>query len=1122
MEIMNVQRHIFTLAGLASALLLTACSGDETVLCGASEVLCGTSCVTLDDDPRHCGACNTTCGAGEVCVDGACGVTCPAGRTSCEGACRDLETDRAHCGACDAACGAGQACVSGACATTCPTGQDLCEGGCFDLQTSNAHCGACGEACGAGLVCAAGSCQASCPTGQALCGGQCFDLQTSSAHCGDCATACGAGEVCRAGGCETQCPTGQAVCEGACFDLQQAVEHCGDCATTCGAGQFCVAGQCATSCPVGQQACGTVCAATATDPAHCGACDVACGVAEACVGGACTPSCGGGLLLCDGACRDPQVDAAHCGGCGVACQAGEACRAGACSPACGPGQTQCGNACANVQTDEANCGGCGVACGANQLCVAGSCTLTCAGSTPTACNGACTNTQADPNNCGACGNVCAASEVCSAGTCQGACGAGLIDCGGACVSLQNDPAHCGACGVACTAGLGATGVCSAGACGVVCAVGRADCDGDLLSSGGNGCEALLSLDPGNCGACGNACLPANGTGGCTAGACAVATCNPGFDDCDANPANGCEANLQADDNNCTACGAACGAGDGCSAGVCFAGGRSGEDCTGPILLLPGTNTYNYIASTNNYLTAVPTCGSGYAAAGGDVVFEYASTFDGYIDLTLAKPASTRYHLVVGPAQCGQVSPEVVCVSDFTNTSMGFRLPVTQGSSSFIYLVDTTSGTNPLPDPLSVTVAETSCATQPPLTFVSSVPAAGTTVGDWLPPVALTFSGPVRTNVGTITLTGDMGSTQTYDLATTNLVTFGTGDTVVNINPAQPFRSGETVTVSWTGLVDPLCGTLVAPATPALTFTIPTAPCAPGVNGMVGGNITRIPTGLRTTFTEYYAEADTDPNGWIYVGGTTSLYRFSKQGGLFQDIEDVSRSGTISLLGYSALVDGGSVYVLDDTTVTTLPIINRLTRLTTNGGLDWGPEDIAQWSTAAPQDDVRSPTAYNGRIYMITGEGTSTVNTEIWSIPAPGAPLMQAVLEGSFAGPYNCSGLAVDSTYYYTTCASASDQVVRIAKAGFAVTTFPVPFDFTTTIGTVHGVDADNDGLFDYLYMQGWKEEAYVMCEPDSATPFFSTFFKTGTGTSQYGLAFDRANNTLWMMDDATNELIRIQ
>ncbi|MCB9647208.1 MAG: hypothetical protein H6730_11510 [Deltaproteobacteria bacterium] len=1122
METTNVQRYTLTLAGLASALLLISCSGDEPVLCNASETLCGTACVTLDDDPRHCGACNTACSTGEVCVDGACGVTCPTGHTECGGACRDLETDRAHCGACDTACGAGEACVSGACTTTCPAGQDLCGGGCYDLETANDHCGDCATACGAGEVCVAGACSASCPTGQDLCDAQCFDLQTASAHCGDCGTACGAGEVCRAGGCETQCPTGQTVCGGACFDTASDAEHCGDCDTACGVGQFCVAGACATNCPPGQAACGAVCTSTTTDPAHCGDCNTTCGVAEACVGGACTPSCGVSLLLCDGACRDIRVDSAHCGGCGVACPAGQACSAGSCSPACGPGQLQCGNACTNVQTDEANCGGCGQACGANELCAAGICTLSCAGATPADCNGTCTSTQADPNNCGGCGVACTPSEVCSAGACQGACGVGLVDCGGSCVSIQDDPANCGGCGVVCTAASGATGVCSAGVCGEVCVTGRADCDGDLLTSGSNGCEALLALDPGNCGTCGNACLPANGTGGCAAGVCAVATCNPGFDDCDNNPANGCEANLQADDNHCAACGIVCGSGTGCSAGVCFPGGRSGEDCTGPILLLAGNNTYSYIASTNDYMTGIPSCGANYAASGGDVVFEYDADFNGFIDVTLAKPASTRYHMVVGPPMCGQVLPEVVCVSDFTNTTMGFQLAVTQGSTYFVYLVDSTSGTNPLPDPLDVTVVETSCATIPPVTLVSSVPSSGTAVSDWLPSVALTFSAAVQTNVGTITLTGSLGTTQTYDLATSPLVTFGTSNTVVTVNPAQPFRSGETVTVSWSGLVEPLCGTAVAAVSPALTFSIPAAPCTPGVNGMIGGNITRIPTGLRTAFTEYYVEADEDPNGWVYVGGTANLYRFSKQGGLFQDIEDVSRSGPISLLGYSALVDGGSVYVLDDTTSTTLPITGRLTRVTSNGGLDWGQEDIARWPTVAPQDDVRSPTVYNGRIYMLTGEATSTVDTEIWSIPVPGTPLVDAVLEGGFGGAYYCSGLAVDSTYYYTTCASPSDQVVRIAKAGFAVTTFPVSFDFTTTIGTVHGVDADNDGLFDYLYMQGWKEEAYVVCEPDSGAPFFSTFFKTGTGTSQYGLGFDRANNTLWMTDDATNELIRIQ
>ncbi|MDB4927985.1 MAG: Tryptophan synthase alpha chain, partial [Myxococcaceae bacterium] len=58
---------------------------------------------------------------------------------------------------------------------------------------------------------------------------------------------------------------------------------------------------------------------------------------------------------------------------------------------------------------------------------------------------------------------------------------------------------------------------------------------------------------------------------CAAGACGVA-CGAGFADCDANPANGCEASTQTSALHCGACGAAC------ASGVC-GGGRCGSFAT---------------------------------------------------------------------------------------------------------------------------------------------------------------------------------------------------------------------------------------------------------------------------------------------------------------------------------------------------------------------------------------------------------------------------------------------------------------------------------------------------------------------------------------------------------------
>lgn len=121
-----------------------------------------------------------------------------------------------------------------------------------------------------------------------------------------------------------------------------------------------------------------------------------------------------------------------------------------------------------------------------------------------------------------------------------------------CVDKHVDVNHCGACGNACPAHA----ACADGAC--YCPSPYIPCDGGCVNG---------QTDAGNCGTCGNLCASVNGTGACVAGGC-VLTCDAGYADCDGDPSTGCETNLDADPNNCGACANACGAGQGCAAGVC--------------------------------------------------------------------------------------------------------------------------------------------------------------------------------------------------------------------------------------------------------------------------------------------------------------------------------------------------------------------------------------------------------------------------------------------------------------------------------------------------------------------------------------------------------------------------
>lgn len=129
---------------------------------------------------------------------------------------------------------------------------------------------------------------------------------------------------------------------------------------------------------------------------------------------------------------------------------------------------------------------------------------------------------------------------------------GVVDNG---IDLSTSATDCGSCGHACGELTGVeTGACSGGGCVVTCRSGFDDCDGDP----DNGCEANLDVEVANCSGCGMACDFANGAGTCAGGTCALSECEAGFADCDADGRNGCEVDLTTA-ANCGRCGHDCGA-----------------------------------------------------------------------------------------------------------------------------------------------------------------------------------------------------------------------------------------------------------------------------------------------------------------------------------------------------------------------------------------------------------------------------------------------------------------------------------------------------------------------------------------------------------------------------------
>ncbi|EYF06307.1 Hypothetical protein CAP_2185 [Chondromyces apiculatus DSM 436] len=562
--------------------------------------------VNISGNANHCGACGTQCtvaNGSPLCSNGTCQVgACAQGYANCDnnpanGCEIHVANNPGNCGACGATCTVANstpACVGGTCQVgTCNAGYGDCDGsaatGCeTNLQNNVASCGACGNTCTAANgtpACTNGACTiASCNAGWGNCDGNAANgcetnLQNSLGSCGTCGNACTAANgspVCSSGTCGiASCNAGFGNCDGSTANgcetnLQNNLNNCGTCSTVCTAANG----------------------------------------SPSCSGGACAvSSCNTGWGNCDGQVANGcetnlQNNLGNCGTCGNTCSTANgtaACTSGTCAVAsCNGGFGNCdgqvANGCeTNLQNNLNNCGTCGNVCSVSNgspTCAGGGCGIAacnagwgnCDGQTANGCE---TNLLSNTSHCGACGTACVmpnAVGACAAGGCViAACNPGYADCDGlvanGCeVNTQTSTNHCGVCGNTCSAQNG-TAACLSGACTVAsCNPGFGNCDGVVA----NGCETNLQNSTGNCGTCGNACSAANGTPACTSGSCTVSSCNGGFQNCDGIASNGCEVNINTNAANCGGCGNACTsvcAGN-VSATTCSAGSCDITACSG--------------------------------------------------------------------------------------------------------------------------------------------------------------------------------------------------------------------------------------------------------------------------------------------------------------------------------------------------------------------------------------------------------------------------------------------------------------------------------------------------------------------------------------------------------------
>ncbi|MEM9074209.1 MAG: MXAN_6577-like cysteine-rich protein, partial [Myxococcota bacterium] len=374
----------------------------------------------------------------------------------------------------------------------------------------------------------------------------------------------------------------------------------------------------------------------------------------------------------------------------------------------------------------------------------------------------------------------------------------------------------------------------------------------------------VTTDRNHCGGCGMACAAGDV---CTLGVCEA--CSDDLVEC----AGVCR-DLQTDSEHCGACGVVCAAGSACVAGTCETPCEPAQTRCDGVCTDLATDADNCGACGND-CEADESCVLGVCEAG-------------------CAPAETEcggacVDLQTSAMHCGACDDPCDDGDTCTGGECIPPTPVAEDCSSIVVL---TNGAN-------VVDWEAERAD-----YIEGTPSCGSEPATG-PDLVFRYTADED---GPIVFTLDKPAGDSHYLVLSEAVCGTVEEDTCGTDPAGTSVEVDAVMTAGRSIFLYVRGATALPDPLTITVSRGELPCTPGEDGLLSGDTTVVSaTGLPTV--PRYVAVDDDPDGFVYVGGTSQLYRIPKTGGAFEDVA-LAAGLTTDELGYDMIVDGDDIYTVD--------------------------------------------------------------------------------------------------------------------------------------------------------------------------------------------------------------------